>query len=270
MQPVSRPRDCRHRGLRATSELASSDLLPSGASATARRGRVCLGVLARDARRGRALPRHRSTARTDRARRTARSRSSRTSSFPCLPATRPAGSRAGPTSTRSPPCSPSRPRASAGAGDVAALLRHAVEATADLWDRRADWLPQVAAPAGRQGRRVRRRAGPTPRVGPAVGADAPRGPPTRLDGLRDRRLEPRRRLSDQDPRLPPAAAPRLAIGRGAPHVDLRSRLHRGRGRRRRRVGARCPLRYRHDDEDDVRLLTETLVAELLAQRWWAS
>src|SRR3954452_13848459 len=30
------------------------------------------------------------------------------------------------------------------------------------------------------------------------------------------------------------------------------------------------LRYRHDDEDDVRLLTETLVAELVAQHWWAT
>jgi hypothetical protein len=33
--------------------------------------------------------------------------------------------------------------------------------------------------------------------------------------------------------------------------------------------AALSLRYRHDHEDDVRLLTETLVAELLAQRWWA-
>ncbi|MGH2631237.1 MAG: hypothetical protein ACRDHI_11875, partial [Actinomycetota bacterium] len=29
------------------------------------------------------------------------------------------------------------------------------------------------------------------------------------------------------------------------------------------------VRYRHDDEPDVALLTEVLVAELIAARWWA-
>ncbi|GAB3691005.1 SIS domain-containing protein [Actinocorallia lasiicapitis] len=34
-------------------------------------------------------------------------------------------------------------------------------------------------------------------------------------------------------------------------------------------GARAAVRYRHDTDPDVALLTETLVAELLAATWWA-
>ena len=34
-------------------------------------------------------------------------------------------------------------------------------------------------------------------------------------------------------------------------------------------GAALTIRYPHDDHDDVRLLTETLVAELVAARAWA-
>lgn len=41
----------------------------------------------------------------------------------------------------------------------------------------------------------------------------------------------------------------------------------GRSRHRRRDAV---LRYLHDDVDDVRLLTEVLVAELVAQKWWAA
>ena len=35
-------------------------------------------------------------------------------------------------------------------------------------------------------------------------------------------------------------------------------------------GAALTLRYPHDDVDDVRLLTETLVSELLAAHAWAA
>jgi hypothetical protein len=34
-------------------------------------------------------------------------------------------------------------------------------------------------------------------------------------------------------------------------------------------GARTAIRYRHDTDPEVALLTETLVAELLAATWWA-
>jgi hypothetical protein len=34
-------------------------------------------------------------------------------------------------------------------------------------------------------------------------------------------------------------------------------------------GATVTLRYPHDEDDDVRLVTETLVAELVAARAWA-
>ena len=34
-------------------------------------------------------------------------------------------------------------------------------------------------------------------------------------------------------------------------------------------GAACSVRYAHDDDDDVRLLAETTVAELVAARAWA-
>ena len=37
-----------------------------------------------------------------------------------------------------------------------------------------------------------------------------------------------------------------------------------------RESAALSVRYRHDGEDDVRLLAETFVAELVAQHWWAS
>jgi glucosamine--fructose-6-phosphate aminotransferase (isomerizing) len=35
-------------------------------------------------------------------------------------------------------------------------------------------------------------------------------------------------------------------------------------------GAVAVVRYPHDDVDEVRLLTETTVAELVAHRWWAT
>jgi len=34
-------------------------------------------------------------------------------------------------------------------------------------------------------------------------------------------------------------------------------------------GAEFTIRYEHDDDPDVALLTETLIAELIAARWWA-
>jgi glutamine---fructose-6-phosphate transaminase (isomerizing) len=36
------------------------------------------------------------------------------------------------------------------------------------------------------------------------------------------------------------------------------------------AGAAYSVRYRHDEQDDVRLIVEVLVAELLAQAWWVS
>ncbi len=36
------------------------------------------------------------------------------------------------------------------------------------------------------------------------------------------------------------------------------------------AGATVTLRYRNDDDDDVRLLSETLITELIAARHWSA
>ena len=57
------------------------------------------------------------------------------------------------------------------------------------------------------------------------------GPRLRRGRLRDRRLEPRRRLSDQDHRLPAAGVRRFGMGAATRRVDHATRQHRRRCRR---------------------------------------
>ena len=155
------------------------------------------------------------------------------------------------------------------AGDVAPVLGHAVQATSDLWERRADWVPQVAALLdGKDGVYVvapaRRFASAQQsalmiREGPRRASTAcETGDWNHVDVYLTKTLDYRLLLlpgSRSDAELLQWTSERgstvIAVG-----ADVEAAL--------------LSLRYPHDDEDDVRLLTETLVAELLAQHWWAS
>lgn len=154
-------------------------------------------------------------------------------------------------------------------GDLARLLQHGVEATADLWDRREAWLPQVAALLdGDDGVYV---AAPARRFASAQQSalmvrEGPRRASTacetgdwnHVDVYLTKTLDYRLLLlagSRSDAELLTWTSDRrstvVAVG-----AD--------------RGSAAMSVRYRHDGEDDVRLLAETSVAELVAQHWWAS
>jgi len=152
--------------------------------------------------------------------------------------------------------------------DVPSLLDRAAEASAHLLDRRDDWLPAVSeALLGPDGTHV---------VAPA----------RRLSSAQQSAL-----MLREGPRLPAYACETADWS----HVDVyltrttdyRMLLLAGssweaeligwvreRGSTVVAVGGDVPgaavtVRYPHDDDDDVRLLTETLVAELVAARAWA-
>jgi glutamine---fructose-6-phosphate transaminase (isomerizing) len=153
--------------------------------------------------------------------------------------------------------------------DLTELLVRCAEASADLLDRRAEWLPDVArlldgpwgvyvaAPARRfasaQQSALMVREGPR-RPGMAcetgdwshVDVYLTRSPDYRLLLLAGARADPEL-LGWTSSRKSTV----VAVGEDVP-------------------GAQLSVRYRHDEQDDVRLLTEVLVAELVAQRWWAS
>jgi fructoselysine-6-P-deglycase FrlB-like protein len=154
-------------------------------------------------------------------------------------------------------------------GDLGRLLQHGVEATADLWDRRNVWLPQVAALLdGDDGVYV---AAPARRLASAqqsalmvregprrAGTACETGDWNHVDVYLTRTLDYRLLLlagSRSDAELLTWTSDRrstvVAVG-----AD--------------RESAALSVRYRHDVEDDVRLLAETFVAELVAQHWWAS
>ena len=151
---------------------------------------------------------------------------------------------------------------------VPALVRASAEASADLLQRRDEWLPDLArlllgpdgtyvvAPARRlssawQGALMLREG---PRV-PAYGCETGD-------------------WSHVDVYLTKTTDYRMLLFAGSRWED---ELLRWTGERRSTVvavggdvpGAPASRRYRGDEDDDVRLLTETLVAELLAQRAWA-
>lgn len=155
-----------------------------------------------------------------------------------------------------------------GAGDVPALLRAAATASADLLDRRAEWLPaslelldgpdgiQVAAPTSRfcsaQQSALMFREGP--RVS-SVGCETGD-------------------WSHVDVYLTKTTDYRLLLLAGSRWEDELLRWTTERGSTVVAVGetvsaAALSVRYVGDTNDDVRLLTETLVAELLAATLWA-
>ncbi len=154
-------------------------------------------------------------------------------------------------------------------GDLTSVLQHAVEATSDLWEHRADWVPQVAglldgpdgvyvvAPARRFG--SAQQSALMLREGPRRASTAcETGDWNHVDVYLTKTLDYRLLLlpgSRSDTELL-----RWTAERGSTVVVIGADVE----------AASLSLRYRHDAEDDVRLLAETSVAELLAQHWWAS
>jgi fructoselysine-6-P-deglycase FrlB-like protein len=151
--------------------------------------------------------------------------------------------------------------------EVSRLLRQAASASADLLERRGRWLPPVrdalvgpdglyvAAPARRlssaQQSALVLREGPRH---PAVACET--GDWSHVDVYLTKTLDYRLLLftgSRGD-----AGLVRWTADRGSTVVSVGSDLP---------VATRS-VRYRGDDEDDVRLLTEALVAELLAHDLW--
>jgi glucosamine--fructose-6-phosphate aminotransferase (isomerizing) len=151
---------------------------------------------------------------------------------------------------------------------VSALLHAAATATQDLLDRRADWLAPVtdllAGPDGTHIVAPARRLSSAQqsalmlREGPrraAVGCET--GDWSHVDVYLTKNTDYRLLLlagSRWEPELLGWTAERgttvVAVGADVP-------------------GAGLVLRYRGDDQDDVRLLTETTVTELVAANLWA-
>jgi glucosamine--fructose-6-phosphate aminotransferase (isomerizing) len=157
-----------------------------------------------------------------------------------------------------------------GAGrDVAALVRRAAEATADLLDRRGTWLPRVLelldgphgvyaiAPAERLS--SAEQSALMVREGPRRPADAcETGDWAHVDVYLTKTLDYRALL------FPGSRYDEQAMDwvreRGSTVVTVGGEVR----------DAAAAVRYAHDDDPDVRLLTETLVAELVAATWWAT
>lgn len=157
--------------------------------------------------------------------------------------------------------------ASAGR-DLPTLVRHAAEASADLLDRRAEWLERALELL-----------------------DGPDGvytiaPAERLSSAEQSALmfrEGPRRASDAcesgdwshvDVYLTKTLDYRAILFPGSRYNEQAMDWVRQRGSTVLPVGAEVKdaqpaIRYRHDDDQDVALLTETLVAELVAARWWS-
>jgi len=152
---------------------------------------------------------------------------------------------------------------------VSTTCRLAAEATADLLDRRADWLPTVAAlldgPAGSWVVGPARRLSSAQqsalmlREGPRRASHAcETGDWSHVDVYLTKTVDYRMLLlsgSAYEPELL-----RWTAERGSTVIMVGAEVE----------GARSAVRYVHDEVDDVRLLTETTVAELVAHRWWAA
>lgn len=153
--------------------------------------------------------------------------------------------------------------------DVPAVVRRSAQASADLLDRRDLWLPSLldcaigpdgthlAAPARRlssaqQGALMLREV---PRV---MAAGCETGDWSHVDVYLTKTTDYRLILfggSRWEPELLRWITERnstlVAVGADVP-------------------GAACTIRYRHDDDDDVRLLSEVLVPELLSAQLWSA
>ncbi|HUW17656.1 MAG TPA: SIS domain-containing protein [Actinomycetes bacterium] len=151
----------------------------------------------------------------------------------------------------------------------AVTLRGAAEAAADLLDRRHDWLRATAdllagpdgvavvAPAHRfssaQQSSLMVREGPRR---PAVACET--GDWSHVDVYLTRTQDYRMLLLPGSPYEPELL--RWTAERGSTVVSVGAEVS----------GASGFVRYRNDADDDVRLLSETMVAELVAHAWWAA
>ncbi|MFF5113459.1 SIS domain-containing protein [Streptosporangium sp. NPDC000509] len=158
-------------------------------------------------------------------------------------------------------------RLTASGGDVPGLISRTAEATADLLDRRDEWLEPVAtlldgpngvytiAPAEHLS--SAEQSALMFREGPRRAADAcETGDWAHVDVYLTKTLDYRAIL------FPGSRYDEQAMDwirqRGSTVLTVGGEL----------PGAKASVRYRHDDDPDVALLTETLVAELVAARWW--
>jgi glucosamine 6-phosphate synthetase-like amidotransferase/phosphosugar isomerase protein len=151
---------------------------------------------------------------------------------------------------------------------VPSLLRASAEANADLLDRQDTWLDEISdlllgpdgstivAPARRfcsaQQSALMLREGP--RL-PAVGCET--GDWSHVDVYLTKTTDYRMLLLAGDPRWEPQLM-EWCTKRGSTVIAAGAPV----------PGAQYILRYRNDDDDDVRLLSETLIAELIAARRW--
>jgi fructoselysine-6-P-deglycase FrlB-like protein len=162
-------------------------------------------------------------------------------------------------------------RPEAGVDPLPTVVRRAAEACADLLDRRPDWLPDVTdAVAGPDGTFV---VAPAHRYSSAAQSalmlrEGPRrravacetGDWSHVDVYLTKTLDYRMLLLPGAPGEPELL--RWTDERGSTVVVV------GPSPRAAGDGVALELRYRHDTEDAVRLLTEVLVAELVAHRLW--
>lgn len=155
-----------------------------------------------------------------------------------------------------------------GKRDIAALVRQAAEATADLLERRAEWLPvalelldgpngvYLIAPAERLS--SAQQSALMFREGPRRAADAcETGDWSHVDVYLTKTLDYRAIL------FPGSAYDAQAMDwvkqRGSTVLAVGAEVE----------GAAGTIRYAHDTDPDVALLTETLIAELVAAHWWS-
>ncbi|MGV9310501.1 MULTISPECIES: SIS domain-containing protein [unclassified Nonomuraea] len=151
--------------------------------------------------------------------------------------------------------------------DLPELVRRAAEATSDLLDRRDEWLPTALdlldgpngvytiAPAERLS--SAQQSALMVREGPRRPADAcESGDWSHVDVYLTKTLDYRALL------FPGSAYDEQAMDwvrqRGSTVLTVGGHVE----------GERAAIRYRHDEDPDVALLTETLVAELVAAHWW--
>ncbi|MFD1935222.1 SIS domain-containing protein [Nonomuraea mangrovi] len=158
-------------------------------------------------------------------------------------------------------------RLTGAARDIPELVRRAAAATSDLLDRRDDWLATALelldgahgvyaiAPAERMS--SAEQSALMVREGPRRPADAcESGDWSHVDVYLTKTLDYRALL------FPGSRYDEQAMDwvrqRGSTVLTVGGHVE----------GERASIRYRHDDDPDVALLTETLVAELVAAHWW--
>ena len=157
-------------------------------------------------------------------------------------------------------------------GDPAApatLARRAADATEDLLDRRDDWLPDCRELLT-SGDGVFPMA-PVERISSALQSALMfrEGPRVPADGCETGDW------SHVDVYLTKTLRYRALLFPGSRYDDQALEWLRSRGSTVVAVGGEVPgaalaVRFRHDDDHDVRRLTETLVAELVAADWWST